>query len=83
MSRSLDQPPCLTLLTRENLRAAPLLPEKHEITTFGMMEEHVQDQVMDYGSLNFLAAGGSGVTYAIDEERILKLFYGEGIAVER
>jgi hypothetical protein len=38
---------------------------------------------MNYGSLKFLAAGRSGVIYAINEERILKEFYGEGIDVER
>ncbi|KAH3938426.1 hypothetical protein HBH98_254230 [Parastagonospora nodorum] len=57
--------------------------EKHEITTFGMTKEHMQDQTIDYGSLKFLAAGGSGVIYAIDEERVLKEFHGEGIEVER
>ncbi|KAF1365761.1 kinase-like protein [Lizonia empirigonia] len=59
------------------------MPEKHEITTFGMMKEHMQDQAIEYGSLKFLAAGGSGVIYAIDEERILKEFHEEGIDVER
>jgi serine/threonine protein kinase len=59
------------------------MPEKHEITTFEKMKEHIQNQAIDYGSLKFLAAGGSGVIYAIDEERILKEFYGEGIDVER
>jgi serine/threonine protein kinase len=57
--------------------------EKHETTILEMMKEHMQDQAIDYGSLKFLAAGGSGVIYAIDEERILKEFHGEGIDVER
>ncbi|TLD36493.1 kinase-like domain [Venturia nashicola] len=41
---------------------------------------------IDYGSLVFIAAGGSGVIYAIDEEKILKEFYDkddEGVNVER
>ncbi|RMZ71180.1 kinase-like domain [Pyrenophora seminiperda CCB06] len=48
-----------------------------------MVKEHMQYQDIDYGSLKFLAAGGSGVVYAIDEERILKEYYEEGITVER
>ncbi|KAI0570758.1 SPS1 Serine-threonine protein kinase [Pyrenophora tritici-repentis] len=48
-----------------------------------MIKEHMQDQAVDYGSLKLLAVGGSGVVYAIDEERILKEFHGEEIDVER
>lgn len=51
-----------------------------------MMKEHIQPQLppsIDYQSLVFLAAGGSGVVYAIDEKRVLKEFYSEGIKVER
>jgi serine/threonine protein kinase len=59
------------------------MPEKHKVTTFGIMKEHTQDQAIDYASLEFLAAGGSGAVYAIDEERIFKEFYEEGIDVER
>ncbi|CBX96735.1 hypothetical protein LEMA_P110000.1 [Plenodomus lingam JN3] len=52
----------------------------------GMTKEHIQDQSassLDYDSLEFLTAGGSGVIYAIDEERIFKEFHEEGIDVER
>ncbi|KAF1841634.1 kinase-like protein [Cucurbitaria berberidis CBS 394.84] len=51
-----------------------------------MTKEHIQDQSapsIDYESLEFLAVGGSGVIYAIDEERIFKEFHEEGIDVER
>lgn len=59
------------------------MPEKHEVTAIAMMKEHMQDQSIDYGSLEFLAVGGSGIIYAIDEDRILKEFHEEGIDVER
>ncbi|KAF2000502.1 kinase-like protein [Amniculicola lignicola CBS 123094] len=50
------------------------------------MKEHTQPPLppsIDYQSLVFLAAGGSGIVYAIDEKRVLKEFYNEGIDVER
>lgn len=49
------------------------------------MEEHIWPQLplsIDYESLDFLAAGGSGIVYAIDQKRVLKEFYNEGIDVE-
>lgn len=51
-----------------------------------MTKEHIQDQSassLDYDNLEFLTVGGSGVIYAIDEERIFKEFHEEGIDVER
>lgn len=51
-----------------------------------MTKEHIQSQSplpIDYESLTFLAVGGSGTVYAIDEERVLKEFHGEGIDIER
>ncbi|KAH8730411.1 kinase-like domain-containing protein, partial [Phaeosphaeriaceae sp. PMI808] len=45
--------------------------------------QHRQPLSIDYDSLDFLAAGGSGTIYAIDEERVLKEFYDKGIEVER
>jgi len=45
-----------------------------------MTKEQIQSQsplLVDYESLQFLAMGGSGVVYAIDEERALKEFNGE------
>jgi tRNA A-37 threonylcarbamoyl transferase component Bud32 len=41
-----------------------------------IIKEHIQPQ-------SFLAAGGSGIIYAIDENRILKTYYDKGIDVER
>lgn len=49
------------------------------------MKEHIwlpSPPSIDYESLHFLAAGGSGIIYAIDEKRVLKEFYDEGIDVE-
>ncbi|KAF2106059.1 hypothetical protein BDV96DRAFT_675895 [Lophiotrema nucula] len=50
------------------------------------MKEHIQPQSppsIDYQSLVFLAAGGSGIVYMIDEKRVLKEFYRDGFNVER
>ena len=41
-----------------------------------IIKEHIQPQ-------SFLAAGGSGIIYTIDDKRILKTYYDEGIDVER
>ncbi|KAF2272871.1 kinase-like protein [Westerdykella ornata] len=38
---------------------------------------------IDYQKLVFLAAGSSGIVYAIDEEKVLKEYHSEGIDVER
>ncbi|KAF1833474.1 hypothetical protein BDW02DRAFT_640062 [Decorospora gaudefroyi] len=53
------------------------------MTAFGIINEHVQDQATDYRNLKSLAAGGSGVIYAIEEGKMLKEFPGEGIDVKR
>jgi hypothetical protein len=59
------------------------MPKKHETIISDMMKERVQEQAIDYGSLEFLAAGRSGVIYIINEERILKEFHRESINVKR
>jgi serine/threonine protein kinase len=51
-----------------------------------VMKEYVQPRSslsINYQSLKFLAAGGSGIVYEIDEKRVLKEFHSEGINVER
>lgn len=50
------------------------------------MKEHTQlhpPPSIDYQSLVFLAVGGSGIVYAIDDKRVLKEYHDGGIAVER
>lgn len=51
-----------------------------------MRMDHIQSHSsdsLDYKSLEFLAVGAAGIVYAIDEERVLKDFQGDGIDVER
>ncbi|OAL42830.1 hypothetical protein IQ07DRAFT_525516 [Pyrenochaeta sp. DS3sAY3a] len=51
------------------------------------MKEQIRSEAhtsIDYQSLEFLAAGGSGIVYAIDKNRILKEYHNnEGADVER
>lgn len=53
------------------------------------MKEHIHPRsslsidYLRYQSLEFLAAGGSGTVYKIDEKRVLKESYSDGIDVER
>lgn len=50
------------------------------------IKEHIQPPSsisIDYGRLEFLAFGGSGIVYEIDEKSVLKEFHGDGIEAER